>query len=184
MKRLKLIVNNKLATIALSLIFVIMLSVNITMAYYRDSVTENNGNFIVGSVDISAGVNAGQSFNLTPAELLPGETTLRSITITNNGLDDTYIRIRPVITLDSAATTLITMDVDNGGTAWVTNADTWYYYNTPLLFGTGVAVDTDIIVSNLMESDSSNLAVDIKIEIQATQVANNTADPTTANWTT
>ena len=154
-----------------------------TMAYFTAEKTATNvitsGNINIELKEMSINEEGGE---LVPFQdktgVMPGAQISKIVSIKNIGGQSAYVRIQldKAITLSEGVTgevdlSLVTMDINTSD--W-TEEDGYYYYNIPLKAGEETeplfnTVTFDKEMSNIYQDSKA----EIKVNAQATQVANN-----------
>lgn len=182
--------NNKRKVLVISLIAALLAICALgTSAYFTDRGTAKN-TITTGGVKIDLIETAAIDGENVPFEdvvgVMPGSEVSKIVEVKNIGESDAYIRVSVEKALALAEgreggvdLSLVTLDFNTE--AW-TEADGYYYYNSPLkpnettapLF-TAVSFSTDM--GNLYQNSS----LTVNVTAEATQVANNGASALTAN---
>lgn len=194
--------NYKIMLFMLTIVFVITLFINASLAlFYNDSNILTNVN--IGTLAITSQFVGDSSFD--PEDLLSGQTIEKTFEITNPALsEDCYIRIRAVYEMDFGSGFEENGDVqmhpdatetlwDQGQTGGFPNAPTnydgyeaiWYYYDAILTSDSTVQIELDFDVYpmagepyGINNDDSGN---DFKITVYVDAIQTGTAYQTA--WT-
>lgn len=162
-----------------------------SVAYFTDRGTATNV-ITTGGVKIDLLETAVKDGELVPFEnvvgVMPGGDVSKIVEVKNIGESDAYIRV----SVDKALTlaegqegevdlSLVTLNFNTE--AW-TEADGYYYYNSPLKPGeTTAPLFTAVSFSADMGNLYQNSSLTVNVSAQATQVANNgTNSLTAAGW--
>jgi len=157
----------------LSLCLVAMLAITAvvggTMAYFTDEDNATN-TFTVGNVDIVLEEPNWEGDGIKDApEVYPGEALAKDPTVTNNGANPCFVRVK-VEGLDclgdAGMVTYRTEYVEGAlGKNWVLHTDGYYYYNKVLAVGetTDALFDQIVIPTGLTNGDPEALYnIDVK----------------------
>lgn len=172
---------SKLIILILSIMLLITLAINITMAFFTDS-KKSEIIFTLGKIRVEATIV--EADGLLPDGITPGDEINRTLRITIPTIsEDAYVRVWYEFFINNSKTDLVTLNFDNSankdkwlvGTNSTTNSTT-FYYNTYI--AKGETVDTTItftISANIDESfDGANLTS--RIYVEALQQRNSPTD--------
>ena len=134
-----------------------------TLAYFTDKDAKTN-TFTVGNVDITLTEPGWTSTGSQDApEVYPGEPLAKDPTVTNDGANPCFVRIK-VTGLDClapAGNITYRTDYTDGklGDNWVKHTDGYFYYNKVLAVGetTDALFDQIVIPSDLTNGDATTL---------------------------
>ncbi|MEE1006243.1 MAG: SipW-dependent-type signal peptide-containing protein [Acutalibacteraceae bacterium] len=173
------------------IIGVIAVSALGTLAYFTSEDTATNV-VTAGNVKIALKERAlaEDGTTLVPFEndqivIMPASEVSKIVTVENTGDQPAFVRIKLaksiILAEDKAVETdlsLVTYDINLKD--W-TEKDGWYYYNGPLAAGEEtVPIITNVIFADSMSNIYQNSKVEIKIDAEATQSANNGDSATVA----
>lgn len=145
-----------------------------TLAYFTDEDDATN-TFTVGNVDITlTEPNWNSSGSVDAPEVYPGEALAKDPTVTNNGANPCFVRIK-VTGLDCLGTagdiTYRTDYVDNKlGDNWVKHTDGYFYYNQVLAVGaTTDALFDQIVIPTALTNGDGETAFNVVVTAEAVQ---------------
>ena len=134
-----------------------------TLAYFTDKDDATN-TFTVGNVDIELTEPKWDSTGSKDAkEVYPGEPLAKDPTVTNEGANPCFVRIKVegLDCLDPAGLITYRTDYEDGklGDNWVKHTDGYFYYNKVLAVGetTDALFDQIVIPTDLTNGDATTL---------------------------
>lgn len=164
----------KVLTLALTVCIVAILAIGGTLAYFTDDETATN-TFTVGNVDITlTEPNWDNSGSKDAPEVYPGEALAKDPTVTNDGANPCFVRIK-VEGLDCLAPagniTYRTDYVDGKlGDNWVKGTDGYFYYNKVLAVGEKTdALFDQIVIPTGLTNDEDKTAYNVVVTAEAVQ---------------
>lgn len=164
----------KMVTICLVVALVLTAVAGGTLAYFTDTADATN-TFTVGNVDITLTEPnwEGTGSNDAP-EVYPGEPLAKDPTVTNDGANPCFVRIKVkgLDCLDPAGDITYRTDyVDKKlGDNWVLHTDGYFYYNQVLAVGatTDALFDQIVIPTGLTNGDAKT-GFDVDVTAEAVQ---------------
>ena len=145
-----------------------------TLAYFTDD-EEATNTFTVGNVDITlTEPNWTGSGSQDAPEVYPGEPLAKDPTVTNDGVNPCFVRIK-VEGLDCLGNAgMITYRTDYAadklGDNWVKHTDGYFYYNKVLAVGeTTDALFDQIVIPTGVENGNAETEFDVVVTAEAVQ---------------
>ena len=154
-----------------------------TLAYFTDKDDATN-TFTVGNVDITlTEPNWEGSGSQDAPEVYPGEPLAKDPTVTNEGANPCFVRIKVegLDCLDPAGLITYRTDYEDGklGDNWVKHTDGYFYYNKVLAVGeTTDALFDQIVIPTDLENGNATDKFDVVVTAEAVQ-----AQGAKASWT-
>ena len=152
----------KVLVLAVSVCLVAILAIGGTLAYFTDE-EEATNTFTVGNVDITlTEPNWEGSGSQDAPEVYPGEPLAKDPTVTNDGANPCFVRIKVegLDCLGNAGNIIYRTDyVDNKlGENWVKHSDGYFYYSKVLAVGaaTDALFDQIVIPTGLTNGDAED----------------------------
>ena len=135
----------KILSIALAASLAVVAIAGSSLAYFTDK-DEATNTFTIGNVDIVLSEpNWDKTGKEEAKEMYPGEAVAKDPTVTNNGANPAFVRIK--ITWPDDVTLFTRTDWQDGiSTDWTLHTDGYYYYNTVLASG----ATTDALFDQIM----------------------------------
>lgn len=163
----------KILALALTLCMAAILIVGGTLAYFTDTERKDNV-FTVGNVDITlTEPNWDGSGSVDAPEAYPGEALAKDPTVTNDGKNPCFVRIKVEGWEVLGANNKITYRtdyVDNQlGANWVLHTDGCFYYNKVLAAGATTDALFDQIVIPTSVTNGFNGNYDLVVTAEAVQ---------------
>ena len=151
----------KVLVLAVSVCLVAILAIGGTLAYFTDTDAKTN-TFTVGNVDITlTEPNWEGSGSQDAPEVYPGEPLAKDPTVTNDGANPCFVRIKVegLNCLAPAGNITYRTDYRDGklGDNWVLHTDGYFYYNKVLEVGakTDALFDQIVIPTDLTNGDAT-----------------------------
>lgn len=145
-----------------------------TLAYFTDNDAKTN-TFTVGNVDITlTEPNWEGSGSQDAPEVYPGEALAKDPTVTNDGANPCFVRIRVagLNCLGNAGMITYRTDYVPGklGDNWVLHTDGYFYYNKVLEVGaTTDALFDQIVIPTGLENGDAETAFNVVVTAEAVQ---------------
>lgn len=163
----------KILALALTLCMAAILIVGGTLAYFTDTERKDNV-FTVGNVDITlTEPNWDGSGSVDAPEAYPGEALAKDPTVTNDGKNPCFVRIKVEgwkVLGENNEITYRTDYVDNKlGDNWVLHTDGYFYYNKVLAAGVTTDALFDQIVIPTSVTNGFNGNYDLVVTAEAVQ---------------
>ncbi|MGN0694103.1 MAG: TasA family protein [Lentihominibacter sp.] len=164
----------KIVSLCLALALMVTLCVGGTLAYFTDTDDATN-TFTVGNVDITLTEPNWTSTGSEDApEVYPGEALAKDPTVTNNGANPCFVRIKVegLNCLGNAGMITYRTDyvTDKLGDNWVKGTDGYFYYNKVLEVGatTDALFDQIVMPTGLTNGDATT-AYNVNVTAEAVQ---------------
>lgn len=164
----------KIVSLCLALALMVTLCVGGTLAYFTDTDDATN-TFTVGNVDITLTEPNWTSTGSEDApEVYPGEALAKDPTVTNNGANPCFVRIKVegLNCLGNAGMITYRTDyvTDKLGDNWVKGTDGYFYYNKVLEVGatTDALFDQIVMPTGLTNGDATT-AYNVNVKAEAVQ---------------
>lgn len=159
----------KILSVALAASLAAVAVVSSSLAYFTDTDQKDNV-FTVGNVDIALTEPKWDTEGEAEAEdMYPGEAVAKDPTVTNNGANPAFVRIK-VEWPESPVVTYRTDYVDNKlGEGWVEADDGYFYYTKPLEIGESTDALFDQIVLSTETTNGYDGKYDIVVTAEAVQ---------------
>ena len=164
----------KILAIAMSLCIVAILAVGASLAYFTDTNNATN-TFTVGNVDITlTEPNWDASGSVDAPQVYPGEPLAKDPTVTNDGANPCFVRIK-VTGLDClapAGNITYRTDYVTGklGDNWVLHTDGYFYYNKVLAVdATTDALFDQIVIPTDLENGDAETEFNVVVTAEAVQ---------------
>lgn len=186
-----------------SVILVAILVTQVTTALFFGG-SNASSTIIISDLNISAQFlgQTGGNLNITPQDLLPGNSITRTLQITNAAdSESAYVRIQSIFIIDANENTIyeeleeslaVQMQLAGGQTGWVqgvTGPQYWFTYTGTLEAGQSISVN---LVFNVypyngdynysIGNDEAGKPFQLKTKINAVQTANNGTSYLDASW--
>lgn len=157
----------KILSVALAASLAAVAVVSSSLAYFTDTDQKDNV-FTVGNVDITLTEPNWEATGKEEAEdMYPGEAVAKDPTVTNNGANPAFVRIK-VEWPESPVVTYRTDYVDNKlGEGWVEADDGYFYYTKPL----EIKESTDALFDQIVLSTDTTNGYDGNYDIVVTAEA-------------
>lgn len=164
----------KIVSLCLALALMVTLCVGGTLAYFTDTDDATN-TFTVGNVDITLTEPNWTSTGSEDApEVYPGEALAKDPTVTNNGANPCFVRIKVegLNCLGNAGMITYRTDyvTDKLGDNWVKGTDGYFYYNKVL--GVGATTDAlfdQIVMPTGLTNGDATTAYNVNVTAEAVQ---------------
>ena len=161
----------KIVSLCLAAVLVVMAVAGATVAYFTDTDSKDN-TFTVGNVDITLTEPNWNTNGQESDDVYPGEPLAKDPTVTNDGANPCFVRIK-VENLDQfgdKGDITYRTDYQTGalGTDWVLHTDGYFYYTKVLAVGetTDALFDQIVMPTGLTGGET---AKDIVVTAQAVQ---------------
>lgn len=164
----------KIVSLCLTLALMATLCIGGTLAYFTDTDDATN-TFTVGNVDITLTEPKWEGSGSKDApEVYPGEPLAKDPTVTNNGANPCFVRIKVegLNCLGNAGMITYRTDyvTDKLGDNWVKGTDGYFYYNKVLEVGdtTDALFDQIVMPTGLTNGDATT-AYNVNVTAEAVQ---------------
>lgn len=161
----------KIVSLCLAAVLVVMAVAGATVAYFTDTDSKDN-TFTVGNVDITLAEPSWNTNGQESDDVYPGEPLAKDPTVTNDGANPCFVRIK-VENLDQFGdkgdiTYRTNYQTGALGTDWVLHTDGYFYYTKVLAVGetTDALFDQIVMPTGLTGGEA---AKDIVVTAQAVQ---------------
>lgn len=161
----------KIVSLCLAAVLVVMAVAGATVAYFTDTDSKDN-TFTVGNVDITLTEPSWNTNGQESDDVYPGEPLAKDPTVTNDGANPCFVRIKVenLDQFDQKGMITYRTDYVTGklGTDWVLHTDGYFYYTKVLAVGetTDALFDQIVMPTGLTGGEA---AEDIVVTAQAVQ---------------
>ena len=164
----------KILALASAVCMVAILAIGGTLAYFTDKDDATN-TFTVGNVDITlTEPNWEGSGSQDAPEVYPGEPLAKDPTVTNDGANPCFVRIKVegLDCLGNAGMITYRTDyvTDKLGDNWVKHTDGYFYYNKVLAVGAKTeALFDQIVIPTGLENGDAETEFNVVVKAEAVQ---------------
>jgi len=156
---------------------VTFLSFIISGAYFSANKVVS-GTITLGQLDFRILNNLSQIITSEPQLFMPDEVINNAVTILNarddagvntSGLTDLYLRIKPILEINSVSSLQFLHVELNNPTVWVQGSDGFLYYKNKLLVGDRIIFNDYFTLSYLIDNQYQNLPVYLGLRVDTVQ---------------